>query len=281
MTNILDFPLSSEELKLIILIDEFNSVKAVAAKLGRDQTTISRQIQALAAKHPVLDKSKGSWLLSALGKELAQYGRRILVEQKQILGHQKLIRIGTTKEFSEWVLSPLIHQFIKESNNSYQVQIITQYPQLEAALLDGKIDIALTCGRPIDPVIKFTNIASYPLCCVYNQKVKAKDNNQILISTPAVEHTSLTINRFFPDLNDSINIMAQFDHVAGIRAAIKSGLGWGILPSYCVKQDLKNKNLYEIEIPEIEKFSENFSIWSIRSFDHLRPVIKIIKELLS
>ena len=269
-----DFPFNNEELKLLSLLGDEQSVKAVAERLKRDQTTVTRQLNQLSQKYPVLQKNNGTWGLTPFGQEVAKFSRKMMNEQRLLVSLPRIIRIGTTKEFSEWNLSPMLSQIISANNSAFQITVLTEVGSFETALMDGKIDFVISCGKPIDPTIKFKRIKSFPVTCVYNRRLREKDN---LMSLPAVEHTGLSVRAILPNLSSYPKVVAQFDHISGVRGAARSGLGWAILPQYSVAKDLKEGTLHEVNLPGISGIKEEFSLWYMRDYSNLE---KIVKQLL-
>lgn len=267
MNDLQDFPFQTSDLRLLTLLGEELSVKKVAQRLGRDETTVTRQLNQLAQKYPVLQKNNGMWLLTPFGLEVAKFGRKMMDEQRMLVSLPKVIRIGTTKEFSEWVLAPLLSKILQ---TSFQIQVLTELGSYETALMDGRVDFVLSCGKPVDPTIKFKKLKSFPMTCVSNMRVKVKD----LDSLPAVEHTGLTIRSLVPEMNPEI--VAQFDHISGVRGAVRAGLGWTVLPQYSVQRDIELGDLFDLKIDGLDIIREEFSLWYMRDYSNLEKVARHI-----
>lgn len=272
-----DFPFNNEELRLLSLLSEELTVKKVAERLKRDQTTVTRQLNQLAQKYPVLQKNEGMWKLSPFGQEVAKFSRKMLNEQRLLVDLPRTIRIGTTKEFSEWVLSPQLAKIISSTKAAFQMSVLTEVGSFESALMEGKIDLAISCGKPVDPTVKFKKLKSFPLTCVSSRRVQEKD----LMNLPAVEHTGLTVRSLFPNQTYHPRIVAQFDHISGVRGAVRAGLGWAILPQYSVVKDLKDGVLYEIPLSGLGEVKEEFSLWYIRSYSNLEKISKVMLNALT
>lgn len=274
----LDFPFTTEDMRLLFLLSEEKTVRAVAERLGRDQTTVTRQLSQLAQKYPVLQKNNGVWFLTGFGQEVAKFSRRLMNEQRQLIDLPKIIRIGTTKEFSEWVLTPLLSKILNASKSSFQIAVLTEVGGFEKALMEGKIDIVISCGKPVDPLIRFKKMKSFPLTCVSPVAIREKDKLTKLMSMPVVEHTGMTVRTLIANQPHYPEVVAQFDHISGVRGASRAGLGWTILPSYTVQQDIKAGHLHEIPLPELGELKEEFSIWNVRDCSGLDVVVKQIQK---
>jgi DNA-binding transcriptional LysR family regulator len=273
-----DFPFQTDELRLLFLLSEELTVKKVAERLGRDHTTVTRQLNQLSKRYPVLQKNSGTWILTPFGHEIAKFCRKMMSEQRELVSLPRVIRIGTTKEFSEWVLAPLLAKILLLSKSSFQIVVLTEVGSFEAALMDGKIDIVLSCGRPVDPTIKFKKLLSFPLSCVYYNNLGTNRKIEALMNLPIVEHSGLTIRSLVPNREKYPRVVAQFDHISGVRGAARSGLGWTILPQYSVKADVENGKLFEIALPELRDLKEEFSLWYVRDYSNLEKVVKWITK---
>lgn len=277
-TTHLDFPFSTEDMRLLYLLSEEKTVKAVAERLGRDHTTVTRQLSQLSQKFPVLQKNNGVWFLTSFGQEVAKFSRRFMNEQRQLIDLPKVIRIATTKEFSEWVLSPVLGKILSSSKSSFQVAVLTEVGSFEKALLDGKVDIVISCGKPVDPLIKFKRMKSYPLTCVHSTSIRERDKLSKLMTLPAVEHTGLTVRSLIANQPHYPEVVAQFDHISGVRGACCAGLGWSILPAYSVAKEIESGDLHEISLPELSDIKEEFSVWYMRDYTNLEGVVKRIQK---
>jgi nicotinamidase-related amidase len=74
------FPLSSEQLELLLAFEANDSLSALAGQLYRDPSVISRQLQKLAEALPVLSKERGRWKITPLGLRINQLTRKFLEE---------------------------------------------------------------------------------------------------------------------------------------------------------------------------------------------------------
>ena len=280
--EIFNFPFETNEMRLLYFLSKEKSVKTVSEKHGRDQTTITRQLSNLSKKHPVLQKNNGLWTLTPLGQEIAKFSHNLMNEQKQMIDKPCVIRIATTKEFSEWVLTPLLSKISFDSFDSTRLSIHTETGPIERSLLDGRIDIAITCGKPIDPLIKYKKISSFPLICISSDPIDAKNKFENVLKKRAVEHTGLTIKSLLDAQAIAPEIALQFDHIAGVRGACKAGIGWSVLPSYSVQNDIDNGELFDIPNFKINSIKEQFSVWYLRDYsiveNFTKNLIKVFKD---
>lgn len=81
----LQFPISSEQLELLIEFGKCNSLSTLADIFGKDPSVISRNLQRLAEDAPVITKANGRWQITQLGKELSANAEKVSLRNK--FGH--------------------------------------------------------------------------------------------------------------------------------------------------------------------------------------------------
>lgn len=89
------FSLDSSQCELLILFEEADTLAQMAERAGRDVSVISRQLQRLAETAPVLEKYKGRWRMTELGRQVNRWSRSAIAEQGRIL-KQHAIRFTET-----------------------------------------------------------------------------------------------------------------------------------------------------------------------------------------
>lgn len=80
MVKRLRFPLSAEQLELLLAFESASGLQALARLLAKDPSVVSRNIQRIAEHGPVLSKMGGRWQLTPLGKQVNSHTRNYLNE---------------------------------------------------------------------------------------------------------------------------------------------------------------------------------------------------------
>ncbi|RYZ79100.1 MAG: isochorismatase family protein, partial [Proteobacteria bacterium] len=88
----LRFRLSSEQLELLLAFENALGLNDLAEKMGRDPSVISRGLQKIAEEYPVLDKVKGRWQLTQLGRNLNALTTAQLSEHHALLNSHAISR---------------------------------------------------------------------------------------------------------------------------------------------------------------------------------------------
>jgi nicotinamidase-related amidase len=79
------FPLSSDQLELLLAFGESAGLAALAESMGRDPSVISRGLQKIAEDYPVLVKVKGRWELTPLGYQVNAATKEAVTSYQKLL----------------------------------------------------------------------------------------------------------------------------------------------------------------------------------------------------
>lgn len=79
------FPLSSDQLELLLAFGESTGLAALADSMGRDPSVISRGLQKIAEDYPVLVKVKGRWELTPLGFQVNASTKEAIISYQKLL----------------------------------------------------------------------------------------------------------------------------------------------------------------------------------------------------
>jgi nicotinamidase-related amidase len=78
------FSLSSEQCELLHAFERAPSLQALAKAVGREISVVSRQLQKLAEAMPVIEKAKGRWQITALGRQMSYWAQDAIEGQRRI-----------------------------------------------------------------------------------------------------------------------------------------------------------------------------------------------------
>jgi molybdate transport repressor ModE-like protein len=245
--------LSPHALASLLAIAEHGSVSAAARARGLTQPSISRQVQELERQlgvHLVERTSQGARLTPA-GEILADGARDILsglsslpervkARQGEVSGR---VRVGTTDSIGIYVLPKLLAQFV-EDNPRIDVQLVcASSPQLMAMLLDDELDVAI--GTTEHPKLSCERLFQNPLVLAYSPEIpeeRVPTSIQELAEQRIVTFDKgLTIRNLidqaFARAGFTFKPVMSLSNVEVIKAMVKAGLGYGIIPDGCVWGD--------------------------------------------
>ena len=276
------FKFSTEELELLSAFEQLPSLEAVSNSLGKDPTVVSRMLKRIAEKSPVLEKVSGRWKITDTGRKLNSITKDLCNCQNAILEEEVILRIGSNREFIPRVLVPSLEKLKARLNVS--TLIIKSFESgTENPLLNGQIDIALDCGRPYASDIAFKSCAPEPMSIVCSPKFlkKHKENftEDNFLNLPMIYCDRLGFERFDTEKTRNLRVDFHFNDISAARAACVQGLGWMLIPSYAVCDEIDKKLL--VKPFDKDWGFEKYGVWWMRSRKHLSPYIKIFEEWLS
>lgn len=219
-------------LRTLVTIEQTNTFSGAGEALFKTQSAITQQMQRLESQLgcALFQKKGRRRILTPQGKQMADYGRRLLAindEALRTVGQQQMegqIRFGAPLDVADTIL-PVILTHIARNAPKVQLEIrVDRSPFLMDALLSGDIDLTISTRK--DPGLNGFALRTSPIAWiaaadyVHNKKAPLPlilaDERSIFrrIALEALEQTGLTwhINYLAPTL-------------VGIKAAVRAGLG--------------------------------------------------------
>lgn len=265
------FGLSSEQAELLLALENAHTLAQMAKAFGRDASVISRQLQKLKEDAPVVEKIGAKWVLTELGRKINQWTRDAIVEQNNILQSNIHLRLASGAEFAKRVLIPQIHKIFPDLGR-LNISFVAAGENIERALLEDRADLAFAAGKPQDPLIRFKRVNWESYKIVAAPSFVKRHNIQTFKDLASLEHlrykgNSMAILRNLT--SDQLNIKMTFNDMALTRQAALQGLGWTLLPSYAIEQEVTRGELMSFAGHEVKDIK--FGLWWPRGRRSLSP----------
>jgi DNA-binding transcriptional LysR family regulator len=277
------FALDSDEALLLLEFEKSESIAEVAEKFKRDPSVISRSLKKLSEKLPVLEKVHSKWIITELGRKFNGWTIEALLAQNSILNKKVQLKIGSTREFANrFLIGSISKIFPKEK---YDIHIITFEKDGESLLLNGHVDIVFDCGKPYEPQIAFKRPSEEKMSLIVSSEFKSTYNvnsaNDLCL-LPHIHYLRNNIAKLYNMTKDQINIGLSVNDIALVRAAVLDSEGWGMLPTYTVKNEIESGVLIEIKQEENwELTSYKFGVWWNRDKKYLLPYVGSVVDWLT
>lgn len=257
--------LSPHALASLLAIAEHGSLSAAARARSLTQPSISRQIQDLERQLSVVlveRTSQGAHLTPA-GEILAEGARELLTglaalpervrsRQGEVAG---TVRLGTVDSIGIYTLPPLLSRFV-QANPRVEVKVVCQSsPQLTAMLLADELDVAV--GTTEHAKLTCERLFQNPLVLVHPTNLPAKqvpatmaDVAKQRIVTFAKGLTVRTLlDQAFERAGLPFEPVLELANVEVIKAMVRAGLGFGIVPDGCVQgQELGQAIIRDLKV---------------------------------
>jgi DNA-binding transcriptional LysR family regulator len=266
------FVVSSDDCELLLALEKAENLSELSVFIKRDISVLSRRLNKISSESSMLEKLNGKWILTEDGLKLNNWTKKVLNEQNLLFLKNKTIRIGTTREFAARILIPYLKNF---NFSNMLIEIITSDGNSENLLLDNSIDVAIDCGTPYHPDIRFKKVVKEKMLVVASKSYFLK--NKKFKSEDYLHFTRTDINSLQEELNLKLNPSFIFNDLSSLKAAILSNLGFGLIPYYVVQEELKNKTLYDYEINL--KSPMSFGVWWRHDFKNKELINSLIDFL--
>lgn len=265
------FPYSRFEIDILLSFLEEDTIAKVAQRLHKDSTVVTRQIQNMTAVQPLFEKQGRKWQLSPFGRRVAERFRTYLLDLQEVCKSRARIILVTTPDFGSRILPDLLGE-LEELNVFFDV--ICSHSSIERLLLDGKADLAIECGRPFSPSIRFKQIVPESLSLIYPKTWNIESLDQIL-KRPAIHYLRINLPSVL-NLKESLpESKFRTNNISVAVELVRLRKGWTIVPTYTVKSQLARRDLrvFDVSIDSQLKFG----IW----WPAERPVPSKVLQKLS
>ena len=235
-----------DDLKFFLAAARNGSTLAAARELGANQTTVARRIAALetALSVRLFDRRRDGYRLNEAGAAVlaqaeqianeAEVFERIVAQRKRDLSG--VIRVTTTEEFAEGILTPWLAEFI-DLYPDIKVEVIAAERRLDLAR--GEADIAIRATkRPHGPGLMVRRLAdaNWGLYCSRGYAAKhgaptsAEDLDDHLIIGADGKLTALDAFAWLAKVVPHPKVRSACNTISNMLVAIKTGHGIGALP---------------------------------------------------
>lgn len=259
------FSISSDDCELLLDFSASQSLTELAQARKRDISVVSRQINQLAKRFPVLEKSGRAWQLTSLGRQIVHWSQQAILNQREILKNRTRITIATSHEFAARVLAPGLNDLQKAAPHTL-FSIHSTNETIESLLLSGEADFGFYCGRPLSPLVRFRMIQEEPVGVVCSpgfykkHRVESLDD---LLKLPCLRYQRMPPEQYFELDRELAPPSAEFNTIASTRAAAEAGLGWALLPLYSVGWEVSAKKLALLRLEQMPRL-EKYGVWWLR-----------------
>ena len=262
--------ITTDEAEILCQFETYPSLELLSQKMGRDLTVLSKILKRISEKTDALIKVSGRWKLTDSGKSLNQATRDYLLSQHSIINGKSLLRVGTNREFAARVIAPNINAFHQNFPN-HEMALFAFESGAEAALLDGRVDLAFDCGRPRSPDILHKSLVDEEIIAVATPRFclhhRSSFQKQDFSQAPHLLYDRMPPEKYMGPAVRQVKILSQSNDIATIRSMCLQGIGWALLPKYTVQEELDAGTLKLCHSTRYA--SDRYGVWRLRSRKHL------------
>jgi DNA-binding transcriptional LysR family regulator len=260
-------PLDSRQLRAFRTLSRTGSFTQTARELHLTQSGISHSMKALEreAGCRLLDRLGKKVVLTQAGEQLLQHTEKILLEMEAARESLKQLgkwgrgrlRLGASTTACQHLIPPVLREF-KESFPDHAISLEPgDTPELVAALLSQRLDLALTLEVEREPQLEFHPLftdelhflvsASHPWALA--RRVTAEEiprQHYILYSKRSV--TFRLIEQYFRQQEMVLNTVLEVGSIEASKELVKLGLGVSILAPWVAKKEIAEGSLVALPL---------------------------------
>ncbi|MCO7514975.1 LysR family transcriptional regulator [Pseudomonas guariconensis] len=248
MSEALD-KLSWDDLRIIKAIGECNSQMGAADALGINHSTVSRRLSAMESTLGVVlfDRRRNGYVATAAGADMIALANRV---EKDVLGVARRVSeqaqrykgdllITTSDALLVDFLTPIIAEF-QACHPGIRIEVIVSNQPLNLARGDSDIALRATLAVPENLFGRKVALVAWATYGRLDKYAGGTCTLDTLHQSTWVSYgkglSSLKAYQFIDEHVPRENIIYRSDSVYGVAAAIRAGIGIGLLP--CMHGDL-------------------------------------------
>jgi DNA-binding transcriptional LysR family regulator len=246
------------------------SFSRAAEKLSRTQPAVSLALQRLESElgEKLLDRSAKDVMLTDAGRTVLEYARRFQNLESELENSMAELRdhsagrlvIGANESTGLYLLSHIEHY--RRMYPKIKVQIRRSFSsRIPSEIVDGNLELGVISYQPRDERLQTRVIFTDSLAFVVSPKHRLAKRNRVPISELGdetfVAHNVLSpyrdiVLRAFQNRGVRLNMDIEMPTVEMIRWMVEENQGVAFLPRMCVEQEIAEKRLVAVRVPEVE-----------------------------
>jgi DNA-binding transcriptional LysR family regulator len=260
-------PLDSRQLRAFCSLARNGSFTQTGRELHLTQSGISHSMKALENEIGcrLLDRLGKKIVLTQAGEQLLQHGEKILSEMDSAresltqLGKwgKGRLRLGGSTTACQHLIPPVLREF-KESFPDHAISLEPgDTPELVAALLRNRIDLALSLEAEREPQLEFHRLFTDELHFIMSPlhpwaqtkhvgRAEIPRQNYILYSKRSI--TFRLIENYFRREKMTLNTVIEVGSMEATKELVKLGLGISILAPWIARKEIEEGSLVTLPL---------------------------------
>lgn len=257
-------------LRVFMAVANERSFSRAAEKLARTQPAVSLALQRLESElgEKLLDRSAREVLLTDAGRTVLEYARRFQNLESELQNSVAELRdhsagrlvIGANESTTLYLLTHI--ERYRRLYPGVKVQIRRSFSsRIPDELVDGNLELGVISYEPREERIASSVIYSDSLAFVVSPQHRLAERTEVPITELAEEtfiaHNVLSpyreiVIRAFHERGIRLNMDVEMPTVETIRWMVERNAGVAFLPRMCVEQEIEEKRLVAVRVPEVQ-----------------------------
>ncbi|HYA16520.1 MAG TPA: LysR family transcriptional regulator [Bryobacteraceae bacterium] len=257
-------------LRVFLTIANERSFSRAAAKLGRTQPAVSLALQRLENElgEQLLDRFARDVVLTDAGRTVLEYARRFQNLEGELQNAIAELRdhsagrlvIGANESTSLYLLRHI--ENYRRLYPKVKIQVRRSFSsRIPDEIIDGNLELGVISYEPKDERLVAQVIFTDSLAFVVSPQHRLAKRKQVPLSELAEEtfiaHNVISpyreiVIRAFQERGVPLNMEVEMPTVETIRWMVERDHGVAFLPRMCVEQEIAEKRLVAVKVPEID-----------------------------
>jgi DNA-binding transcriptional LysR family regulator len=257
-------------LRVFMTVANERSFSRAAEKLARTQPAVSLALQRLESElgEKLLDRSAKDVVLTDAGRTVLEYARRFQNLESELGNSMAELRdhsagrlvIGANESTGLYLLRHI--ERYRRLYPKIKVQVKRSFSsRIPAEIMDGNLELGVISYQPRDERLQSRVIFTDSLAFVVSPKHRLARRGEVPISELGdetfVAHNVLSpyrdiVLRAFQSRGVPLNMDIEMPTVEMIRWMVEENQGVAFLPRMCVEQEIAEKRLVAVRVPEVE-----------------------------
>jgi len=251
-------------------VAEERSFSRAAEKLARTQPAVSLALQRLENElgEKLLDRSAKEVVLTDAGRAVLEYARRFQSLEHELENSMAELRdhsagrlvIGANESTGLYLLRHI--ERYRRMYPKVKVQVRRSFSsRIPAEIMDGNLELGVISYQPKDERLRARVIYTDSLAFVISPKHRFAKRSTVPIAELSdetfVAHNVISpyreiVLRTFQNRGVPLNMDIEMPTVEMIRWMVEENQGVAFLPRMCVEQEIAEKRLVAVRVPEVE-----------------------------
>ena len=256
-------------LRVFMTVANERSFSRAAEKLERTQPAVSLALQRLETElgEKLLDRSAKDVVLTDAGRAVLEYARRFQNLESELQNSMAELRdhsagrlvIGANESTGLYLLRHI--ERYRRMYPKVKVQVRRSFSsRIPAEIVDGNLELGVISYQPRDERLQSRVIFTDSLAFVVSPKHTLSQRTEVPISELGdetfVAHNVISpyrdlVLRVFQERGVRLNMDIEMPTVEMIRWMVEENQGVAFLPRMCVEQEIAEKRLVAVKVPEI------------------------------